>query len=174
MVHIGNSAKLQDRWREIRRRPRDAPWPFKVDVGKDMTEEEKKNEWKNLSSKLELLLRDGQGEPFHLSRCCQNTILLVMFDAQLDFNTDFPWPLIEEAIDDTEINFEMIYVGNHFNRLPVTVADKIKGRALHNLDARLLFEWFSSLERNGVNVWHQKNEQVLFYEHKNCTGGQWC
>lgn len=166
MVHIGNSAKLQERWREIRQRPRDAPWPFKVDVGKDMTEEEKKNEWKNLSSKLELLLRDGQGEPFHLSRCCQNTILLVMFDAQLDFNTDFPWPLIEEAIDDTEINFEMIYVGNHFNMLPVTVADKIKGRALHNLDARLLFEWFSSLERNGVNVWHQKMNKYFFMSTK--------
>lgn len=80
-----------------------------------------------------------------------------MFDGRFDFNQDFPWPLIEETVDDIQINFEIIYIGKRFNKLPKIVADRISGRAHDNTGARLLLERaFFTLQVNGENLWHQK------------------
>lgn len=80
-----------------------------------------------------------------------------MFDGRFDSNQDFPWPLIEDTVDDIQINFEIIYIGKHFNKLPKIVANRISGRALDNTGARLLLERaFFTLQVNGENLWHQK------------------
>lgn len=122
-----------------------------------MSEEEKDNEWEALSSELHGILQNRQGEPFQLSPISPDTNLLVMFDGRFDFNQDFPWPLIGDTIGDIQENFEIIYIGKHFNKLPKAVADRISGRGLDNTVARLLLERaFSTLQVNGENLWHQK------------------
>jgi len=128
---------------------------------------EKENEWEELSSEFDRLLQNGKGEPFHLSQLSLNTILLVMFDGHLDFNQDFPWPLIEETRDYIQINFEIIYIGKHFNKLPKRVADRILGRALDNSDTRLLLEKiFFTIKGNGENLWHQKMNKFFVMSTK--------
>lgn len=155
-VYIRNSDKLKEKWRKIQGMP-DQLWPFNVDIGQELRQEEKESEWEKLSSAFGRLLQNRQGNPYHISKWSPNTILLVLFDGRPDFTQEFPSPLIEETIDDVRINFEILYIGKHFNKLPKTVADRISGRALDNTDARLLLEkLFFTLKMNDENLWHKK------------------
>lgn len=72
-------------------------------------------------SELEFLLSEGREKPFHLSR----SLLLVVYDAVSNHN--FPWPLIEETIDDIQIDFEMVYIGLRFDKLPPKAKNIIVG-----------------------------------------------
>lgn len=156
MVYIRNSAKLVEKWGEIKGDHSEAR--FIVDTGQHLSEEEKEKTWKTLSSEFDKLREYERGEPFKVSSRPPNTIFLVMFDGHSDFNQDFAWPLIEEILDDIQIKFEIIYIGKHFNKLPRKVANKIMCRTVDNSDARLLFEkLFFTLGRNGLgqNSWHK-------------------
>lgn len=155
MVYITNSGRLKEKWTEMQEERKQ--WSFTVDIGQDLSPEQKESEWEALSSQFERLLQNRQGEPFQLSKIPPDTILLVIFDGQFGFNQDFPWPSIEDTVDDIKINFEIIYIGKHFNKLPKIVADRISGRALDNTGTRLLLERaFFTLQVNGKNLWHQK------------------
>lgn len=173
MVYIRNSDNLNDKWRKLQGMP-DQSRSFNVDIGQELCQQEKENEWEKLSSAFGNLLQNAQGQPFHLSKCPPDTILLVMFDGSPDFKPDFPWPLIEETIDDVRINFEIVYIGKHFNKLPKTVAGRISGRALDNSDARLLLEKvFFTLKVNGESLWHQKMNKFFSMSTKIVRKRHW-
>lgn len=92
-----------------------------------MSEDQKENAKRNLLSKLDCLLSTEREDPLHLSDHPPNTLLVITDDFTSDFKYDFPWPLIEETIDETQIEFEMIYIGQHFNKLPEKVKDRMLG-----------------------------------------------
>lgn len=91
------------------------------------------------------MITNGQGKPFHISGLPVNTLLLVMFDGQQEFSDHFPLSLIEENIDDIQTNFEIVYFGNHFDKLPRKVVNRILGHAPANRDAKALFQKVLSL-----------------------------
>jgi len=112
------------------------------------TEEDLSNEaniLKQLQSKFDSMITNGQGKPFHISGLPVNTLLLVMFDGQQEFSDHFPLSLIEENIDDIQTNFEIVYFGNHFDKLPRKVVNRILGHAPANRDAKELFQKVLSL-----------------------------
>lgn len=130
--------------------------------------EEKKNILQKLLSELDCLLIDKQGNPFHLCDLPPNTLSLVMFNG--DPNDDFPFPLIEESIDDIQINFQMIYIGRHFNKFPSKVKDRILAHSheiseliglmvvklLLTLDAEVLKSWLLTLEKYVQQSWLER------------------
>jgi hypothetical protein len=75
-------------------------------------------------AQLEFLLGEGREKTIHLS----GPIIFIVFDFfNSDFNHNFPWPLIEEIIDDIQINFEMVYLGFYFDKLPPKTKNIIVG-----------------------------------------------
>ena len=72
---------------------------------------------KKFLSDLDRLLNPGKRESFHLSNCPPNTSILVMLDNRAIFNSDYPWLLIEETLNDIQIKFEIVYIGKHFDKL---------------------------------------------------------
>lgn len=112
---------LVDRWAEIQRESdQSSPFQEKVFTGQTILKE---NLEKNMLSQLELLFSEGREKPFHPSA----RLLVLVFDNFIDFNNNFPWPLIEETIDDIQINFEMLYIGHHFDKLPPKAKNIIVG-----------------------------------------------
>jgi hypothetical protein len=125
VVDIEGSEQLVKRWAEIQR-DGDGLWSSTVISGQDlsMSESEKENIENNLLSELDRLLTNGQKEPFRVSDLPPNTLIFVICDVRPD-KYNFPWPLIEETINETQIEFKIIYIGSDFDKLPTKVKDSI-------------------------------------------------
>jgi len=121
----------EKRWAEIQREG-DQSWPFIVHTAQALSEEEATNMQKKFLSDLDGLLTPGKGNPFHLSNCPPNTSILIMFDNRAIFNSDHPWPLIEETLHDIQIKVGIVYIGKHFDKLPMQVENKILSYAPFN------------------------------------------
>lgn len=139
-VNIKGSRMLMDRWAEIE----PSPFQEKVFTGQAILKE---NLEKNMLSQLELLFSEGREKPFHPS----GPLLVLVFDYFINFNNNFPWPLIEETIDDIQINFEMLYIGDHFDKLPPKAKNKIVGHveeaaSLHATIVRVLGDLVDGIE----------------------------
>lgn len=63
-----------------------------------------------------------------------------MVDNRPIFNSDYPWPLIEETLNDIQIQFRIVYIGKHFDKLPTKVENKILGYAPLNTEVIALFD----------------------------------
>jgi len=70
---------------------------------------------KQVSHKLNSLLTDGKQESLCLYNSSLNIDILVTFDGNPDFDCDFPWPFLEEMINDIPI--KVIYIDKHFDKL---------------------------------------------------------
>jgi len=126
-VEIEQSEMLLNRWGEIQREGNPL-WSFVVPTGQALSEDRKRIIEKDLLSKFDCLLTNGQGEPFHLSdHLCADSLFLVIYDKSNDIDYDFPWPLFEETIDEIQTKFEIIYIGDNFNKLSWKVNGKIVG-----------------------------------------------
>lgn len=103
-------------------------------------------------SKLDNFLIDKQRNRFQISTFLAiNTTSLFMFHSNPD--DDFPFPLIEEVIDDNQndLAFKMFYIGKHYNKLRTKVSDNISAYS-HDI-WEFGKSWLSTLDANVRESW---------------------
>jgi hypothetical protein len=116
-------------------------------------------------SEFDCLLTNRQGEPFHLSdHLCADSLFLVICDLWNVFHYDFPWALFEETIDEIQTKFEMIYIGDNFNKFPWKVKGKIvghmdKGVGATDVLAKLIS--MSDVEENDPNLYFEMRTKMV-------------
>lgn len=176
IINIQGSSLLVNRWEELQREGNQSLFTA-VYTGKDLSEEEKEKLFPKLLSELDDLLVDENKNPFRISKLPPNKVSLVMFHSDPD--DDFPSPLLKETTDDIrDLNFEIIYIGKHFDKFPSNVKDRILGRSdesreVELMAVKLLFtldkndreSWLSTLDENVQKVWLERyiaEEPVYF------------
>ena len=110
------------------------------------------------------ILTDRRGEPFHISDLSLNTQLLVMFDgAKEAFHKRLLFSSIEKNNDDIQINFGILYFGNHFNELPEKLLYRVLGHAPADSIAEALFQKVLSLalEERWGSIWRSSYMDFL-------------
>lgn len=166
IINIKGSSLLKKRWQEIQTSGNKS-CSFAVYMEDLRSTEEKENILQTLLSKLDHFLMDKQGNLFKISSLPIDTTSLFMFHSDPDH--DFPFPLIEEAIDDNQngLDFKMFYIGKHFNKLHSKVKDNISGYS----DDILEFgeSWLSTLDANVRESWLKSYnaEEPIYLKREN-------
>eukprot|EP01018_Ginkgo_biloba_P001072 Gb_13428 [translate_table: standard] len=157
-VDIQGSEMLVEGWGTLAKLH--GSWHLAVRTGQDLDNVD--NILNKLASRFfsdEWLLTDSHGEPFCSSTLATNTVLLVMLDSDPSDSQAWPWleKVLLEEVQITSDNFQLIYVGQHFTELPISIKERILAYASYNSMVVMFFN-------KALSIFGNKEYSDLYYD----------